>query len=315
MSHGLTHEGNELEIARAVVSALSFDQERGSREFHVNALRVAYEQFADDSQYRRGLSAMKLLGEIADLGRGFWLATPVRSIRLDEYALIIAPIPTRRLNAEISGARAAGLARVIPRTCDPSIPQQSIESWMRVPRQTPSSVIERALQYHDSRFKQGIQCESHEFFCVKSIGRRAQSPASFAWTRDRNRALPLHGRTRLARQRISENAYRYFLSKEQRSQEYWEAELHESPLRLQYAIAVASGAPIEYSLRFRGDDLAAIGLGTPLPSSEFKLFRALSHEVHGTNGVREFMIEPDFLSSVEPWLKSLGCERMSTYEA
>lgn len=315
MGQGTAARGvDELEIARGVVSALSYSEPNIAKEFHVNAFRALFGQFADVGRYRFGLAAMKLVGEIETLANGFWLATPVRLVGLGVRDLVIAPIPTNRLTLELPGIRVVGLGRVMQHDPNIRLPRQSLRSWARFSTSRPVDVIAFAAGTHATRNARSEQTDRFEYFFVKTTVARSRRQCRFGWTSDLKRAATFGPGIWLCRERVAVKAYRFFLLSQSTSRGYLESPLDELPARLQYAIAHVSGTPIKYSVRSIDSSVSSIELATPLPKPEYQIARTLSSLNVRMDGVREFRTEIEHLPVLESWLQALGCERTSSNE-
>lgn len=85
------------------------------------------------------LHALARIGDCAHLGRGYYLASPVRLVTLPSGgALVIGGLPTREVNARTGiSAGWAGIARALPPSIDPpvqsNIPRQDLHAWSNLP--------------------------------------------------------------------------------------------------------------------------------------------------------------------------------------
>jgi hypothetical protein len=309
VSQGATNESDDIEVARGVVSALSYSGPTIAREFHVLAFRAAFGQFSDAGRYRLGLAAMKLVGEIEQLRDGYWIATPVRFVDLGNRDLIIAPIPSRRLALELPDVTRTGFGRVLPPHPTLCQPRQSLESWARATRATPVDVATFINDHYSQNYVRSAVCESFEFFCTKVFGKKGSAQRTFAWTSDIKRSPTVAPNTWLGRERVSSTGYRFFLLKGSGSGKYLECSLDRSPLRIQYAIAALASSPIRYSVQSAGDRTSAICLVTPLPQPEYRILRTICFDCYHIDGVRQFIVDNEYLSMLESWLQHLGCEK------
>lgn len=312
MGHGRAARSiNELEIARGVVAALSYSAPHVAKEFHVNAFRSLFEQFADVARYRLGLAAMKLIGEIEPLANGFWLATPVRFVGLGASDLVIAPIPTSRLAFELPGLKTAGFGRVIQHDHNICVPRQSLNSWVRSNTCNPVDLIAFSQAKHAMKSTRTIRSDKFEYFFVADAVFRSRRHRWFKWTSDIRKAAGFSSGMWLCRERVSVAAYRFFLLSRDPSRGYLESPLSEPPTRLQYAIASLLATPAKYAVRHAEKGATAIELATPLPAPEYQIARGLCELDTKKDGVREFKMESEYLPILESRLQALGCERTS----
>jgi hypothetical protein len=295
----------DMEVARAVVSALSYDSPDSAREFHVNAFRALFADYAEASRYRSALSAMKLLGEIEYLSNGFWLAAPVRLVALGAYDLVVAPNCTKNLAIDFPSLRTAGLGRVIPCEASSPLPRQSLDSWLRSAISSPASVLRQAERQHFAKSRPTVLSETVEYFFV---GRRVQSHGH-GWSRNAAQGARFLSGMSLCRDRISPTQYRYFIVTLRHDKSHWESEVVGAPLQLQYAIAAHLSMPVTLTLRQVDQTHVAFGLSASLPLPEYRLIRALAYSARSDQGTREFVTTVDDLPPIEQRLLALGCQR------
>jgi hypothetical protein len=102
------------------------------------------------------LHALARIGDCAHLGRGYYLASPVRLVTLQSGgALVIGGLPTKEVNAKAGiSAHWAGISRALPPSIDPpgpsSIPRQDLHTWSNLPtaplREWTASILKGATE-------------------------------------------------------------------------------------------------------------------------------------------------------------------------
>jgi len=304
-------ELDDVEVARAAVAALSYNASSAPFEFHINAYRSLFGRYRDHARCRAALLAMRLVGEVEELTNGFWLATPVRVVRLTTCGLLVAPLPTERLAGELKGVRRVGFGRVIPVENAVGLPEQSLESWLQQSIDSASDLIAFVNERHLSTRLQTVLASSAEYFALAQRQNPRRPSRRFVWTRDATAAADIGYAIYLCRDRVSSFSHRYFLVSRDASGVFYESSAIEDPLRLQYAAARLASVPVEYGVKVNSSSCVEVTIAEALPHPEYRLARTLSADVTRESNIRRLALLPECADAVEKQLRALGCQRIS----
>jgi len=103
-----------LELARGVIAAFTYSGTKTQREIHTSRVSAQFSQLGIGEQCPDALNKLQMLGEIEELGHGYWISTPIRRISLgQEKALVIGVHSTSELLRYFPSIRRVGAARIV----------------------------------------------------------------------------------------------------------------------------------------------------------------------------------------------------------
>lgn len=296
------------ELARGAFSSLGFLSAHAAREVHTNSLRRVFARCGEVRDYRLGLAAMQLMGEIQQLSGGYWLPTPVRAVPIGEGHMILAAIPTHRLAFEVPSTRRAGLARVHCGEGLGDLPIQALDNWMQVGPYDAAAWGDTELAGLEKELKPSGDRFGLEYFHVVSPRGMSRTPVPrFAWGSAPS-PNPMRNRLHLCRERIGNESYRYCLVTRGRRGVIAEAQILQRPSRLMYAIAELQGSPIQMRVEREGE-ICRITHGEPLPRAEYRLVQAIAGRASRIDGTPTFEVDKQYADEIVRRMEYLGYKR------
>lgn len=295
-----------VEIARAAISALCYASADRSREAHTISIKSAFERAGDPGGYRYGLSALSLVREIQQLPRGFWIPTPVRAVELGEFSLVVASVPTHRLEYEIPGAKRAGVSRIVPSAQCSHLERQDFSSWVGHTPTDPRLSTLNELSKLVAELRPTVQNARLEYFRV-DVGRHGYGGAPrFRWHTEPGNPLPIDDSAFLCREQRGQSGYRFCLVRRRSGKVQEEAPVSGRPTRLQFGIALVEGKPIQIDYAIREATVELI-IPESLPKAEYRFIEAIGIQVHKHFGARTYALPRALQSSAVDMLTGLGC--------
>lgn len=298
-----------IEVARSVLSALSYSSSMTPQEVHIGRLQSQFSRAGIASELKSALKDLTWLREAEELEQGYWVASPSRTIKLTgEVSLLISALPTRELSRHFTSVSCAGTARIVKSHVATTLPSQLLNSWLGIEEVNTKRWAESHLTLDATEFRAVTSEANMQVFSVSikhDHGRALRSPLWLPW-RDR-RALCVNG-VGLYRDQAGRNN-RFFLGKARNASTFLEGPYAVDVRRLQYGIANIIGKPLQVAVIKRSDTVH-IQLPLSAPPFLYRLLMAIcTQDISGVWTCRNLACWPTILSS----LNSLGCE-VVTYE-
>lgn len=299
---------NVVECARGAISSLAYVTQHEVREVHTLSIRNMFSRIGVEDRYRYGLAALQLVKEIQFIRGGYWLPTPVRAVPLGQNALVLAPVPTDRLQYEIPEIRRAGLSRIAPLSALPDLPTQELNQWMdQVPCEATKWGLKELSALAD-RLQPTVQREGIEYLQVASQQEIDRGARRFSWNREPKEPLPIGSGLHLCREKTGAQSYRYSLISLVRGVVRAEAQIIGAPSRLQYAVAALLERRVRVVVE-QANGKTKLTLSVPLPQAEYRLLEAVATRDNQLREGRErvYRLDDDLSSVVLERLNFLGC--------
>jgi hypothetical protein len=220
-------------------------------------------------------------------------------------SMVLAPIPTSRLRWEIAGIERAGTARITHAKNAIELPTEHLQSWMGRLDEGGETVASRALTQAASASLNTVHRDGMQFFAPHQV-LKSFAPMS-TWTTDLRKAARYGTDSYLfARERVGDTAWHYFICRASGGRIATESRVSGDIVRLMHSLALISGRPFLYEFN---EKTVQISIGHPLPSSEFRLFRALTRELGRGRDGRTFGLPLSVAETLCGVLENLGCKR------
>ena len=227
------------DFTRGALRSYALADKGTASKVHINRVRLAFQQIGAPALTKHGLRLLALLGEAEDVGHGYWVLSPHRTVAITagRWAFVGA-VPTEEL---LDGdVLHVGLARLL-RSPIEGLASQSLDAWSCATRLTPHDLAKRALEHHLRTRQRTIASETVEYLSVAEGGTALRwSPTQVPFAPN----LPIA----LCRQR---DAYgvRYFSRTPSTGAAVDEAQLLLSPSEIVPCLASAAGTPIRVQIR------------------------------------------------------------------
>jgi hypothetical protein len=297
-----------VECARGAISSLAYVTQHEVREVHTLSIRNMFSRIGVEDRYRYGLAALQLVKEVQFIRGGYWLPTPVRAVPLGQNALVLAPVPTDRLQYEIPEIRRAGLSRIAPLSALPDLPTQELNQWMDQAPYEATTWGLAELSVLTDRLQPTVQRGGIEYLQVANQQKLDQGARCFSWNREPQEPLPTGRGLYLCREKTGAQSYRYSLISLVRGVVRAEAQIIGSPSRLQYAVAALLDRKVRVGIK-QASGKTMLTLSAPLPRAEYRLLEAVATKNSQLREGREkvYQLDEDLSSVVLERLNFLGC--------
>lgn len=289
-----------LEFVRGTLYSLSRREDGRFEAVHVSRIQRTFNRLGVPSLYKVGLRLLELLREVESLFGGYWLPTPFRVVEIKGELVFIGAIPDA--HGLLGDARNEGLSRLLAREVADRFPRQSLECWMGVPPQNPSTIVAALIEKHKrtSAKTSGIPEVEYLSLAPGSAGRRGQ----LRWSETGISALSAE-QIAICRQ-WHRNRPRYFSASLHGGRIATEAPINTAIQRLLFAVARHAGAPIRAVIR-PGRHGTEVTVSERLPIEEFRLSVLLSREIVRAGRSTTFILPPNLASAFSARLAALGC--------
>lgn len=272
---GETPKIDSLEFARGVLSVASFVSSDKSREVHITKLMRHFERAGISST--EALKALWFLREAENLGEGYWIPAPTRTVPLaDGLCMIVGVQQTDELRRHFPGVQRAGQGRVVGTTGLSTLPVQSLNSWRDgdglTATEWASSTIDGAL----SNFAPSVDQDGLEIFGVRPRSGTANHWEGFWTSLDFGDACMWKG-VSLFRTRSGQSKHRYFLGQRKGKAHFLEGSAIHDVARMQYGLAALQGHPLRPTMTVKNSS-TTISLSLAAPTSIRRLLVALCEE-------------------------------------
>jgi len=237
---------NPLEFARGALCATSFVAMDTAREAHVARLRNLFEQAGLAASMADALGTMQFLREAEPLDGGYWIPTPVRTVKLGtDCWLLVGPQPTSELQRCFASVRRAGAGRVIDRAEVPELPEQPQSAWRGSDGSDAcawtQSVVDSAL----AQFAPSLVDADLEVFVTRIAGGGRRAPV---WAQPGNSAACEWRGVGLFRVRTGATRYRHFLGRYEIGKKFLEGPAIQDAARLQFGLAALRSEPLTVTI-------------------------------------------------------------------
>lgn len=293
---------NDIEIVRALLCCLSFEDSNSARPVHINSIGALLQSRAPWASAPDLCNLMAELQEVSKLPNGFVYPAPLRQLPWKGCTIIVGPHSTWELQRSIDKRISlAGFGRVFVGEPNSRLATQSIDDWMN----RPPNLVEwgrNAMVASAQRLKPTIHAAgSIEVYFPK---------APVRWVAlDRSAAIP--DGNYLCRRQLSEFDRRYFLGLVHSNSLLREAEMDFDSIdrvRLRYAIDAIYGIGSGYRCRFRPETVI-LEFAYSLPAAERRLLIALGTTEDPSSHRPNYEMPKQFLLPVEEELKKIGLTR------
>jgi hypothetical protein len=289
-----------VEFVRGTLCSLAMQEDESFVPVHISRIQRSFKKLGAVGLYKAGLRLIQLLGEVEPLHGGYWLPTPYRVLEIaDELVFIGASPNAHGLLGEI---RMEGLSRLIAQDVAEHFPRQSLEGWMDLTTQDPSTIVSAFMVAH-TRMEAKTSNLAGVMY-LNLIPSHATGQSCFQWS-DRKVGVLATGKIAICRQPHL-GRMRYFSASLGKGGVTTEAPIDFPMTRLLFAIAQHVGAPVKVVER-SGEKGVEVTVGERLPIEEFRLALLVSKKISRSGQSTTYLISPKLAPAFRARLALLGC--------
>ena len=127
-------QNSALDILRAALCALSWVSTRECAPVHLVRLRASCARLGLDESLMELLDVLEMMREAQNLGRGYWVPTPTRAVRLLGCRLIVSANSTCELERLLGlPIEVGGAGRTVSLDKSLTLPEETVDSWVGAP--------------------------------------------------------------------------------------------------------------------------------------------------------------------------------------
>jgi hypothetical protein len=299
---------NSREYIRSLTHALSYFKSSSACEFHITQLSNHFGKAESALKPREFLDDLKRVQEIEDLGNGYWLPSPLRTVKLNEETSILVGIhPTHELQRHFSSVKSAGISRVVNTTEALIIPAQSFKNWRETDGFTAEQWCAKEFKNALDHLAPSVIDTNLQIFLIKKNIERGVVSHVPSWQQfhvDSNATL---FDLCLFRTNTSAMRYRYFLGRlNKRKSELYEGRSISDRSRLQFGLAALKDLKLQAKIKYQN----SVTINLPLfpPKSLHRTLAALCEPIPSSNSYHWKVGDQKFLHPLKTCLDELNCE-------
>ncbi len=294
-----------IELVRGVLSLLSHNGDIHSRRIQeiLSNLGVISDDLVSS------LRELRLLKEIEGLGYGYWVATPTRSVPInDHFSLLISIAPTYELKRHFPSIVRAGIGRVVPTSEVLSLPTQSMLSWRGLDGRSNADLTREFIEHNKENLKSSIMPLNLEAFSIKETSLKEhtviQEPT---WLSYNDSRVLSYAKVSLFRTKVTKKYYRYFLGEIDHNGNFLEGVSVLDYRGFQFGFSAILEKPLSVLVRRSGN---AIAITLPLfPSDSLKqILTSLCKIDEDRYGFVWFCSNVECWELISSVFKKIGCE-------
>lgn len=289
-----------VEFARGTLCSLSAQEDGSFAPVHVSRIHRSFKKLGATELYRGGLRLIQLLREAEPLHGGYWLPTSYRVVEIEDEFVFIGATPN--IHGRLGEIRMEGLGRFLTPDAANRFPHQSLDGWMDLAPQDPSTIVAASMAAHTRAEARTSNLTDVTYLNLLSPGTTGRS--RFQWS-DRVFGVLDAGQIAICRQ-LRHGRNRYFSARLGKGSIVTEAPIDIPIPRLLYAIARESGAPIRAVARL-DEEIVEVTVGERLPIEEFRLALLVSREIVRAGQSTTYRISPKLAQAFCARLSLLGC--------
>ena len=141
-------QNSALEILRAALCALSWVSTGQCAPVHFMRIRASCARLGLEASLMEVLAVLEMMREAQEIGGGYWVPTPTRTVPLRGCRLIVSANSTRELERLLGAPiEVAGAGRTVPHDKSLALPEETADNWIGAPidlRQWTVDIMERA---------------------------------------------------------------------------------------------------------------------------------------------------------------------------
>ena len=289
-----------VEFARGTLCSLSTQEDGSFAPVHVSRIHRSFKRFGAAELYRGGLRLIQLLREAEPLHGGYWLPTPYRVVEIEDEFVFIGATPN--VHGHLGEIRMEGLGRFLMPEVASRFPHQSLNGWMDLATQDPSTTVADFMAGHTRAEAKTSNLTDVTYLNLISPGTMGRS--RFQWS-DRVVGVLAAGQIAICRQ-LRHGRKRYFSARLGKGGIATEAPVNIPISRLLFAIAREVGTPIRAVARL-DEKFVEVTVGERLPIEEFRLALLVSREIVRAGQSTTYRISPKLARAFCARLALLGC--------
>jgi hypothetical protein len=289
---------SESDVLRAALCSLSYVSPQEAGPVHVLRLRSCCERLGLSESIHELLVDLELMREVQDLGAGYWIPTPTRTVRLPGCKLIISANSTRELE-RLLGIRVelGGIGRTVSTEQPTAMPEEATVEWIGSPTnlsQWTQDIVDRARSGMQPTVHPDERVEVYAPWLLTTGARWG----SVEDVRDSEPDEPFVCRA------AGRTGRRWFFARIKGARIVEEYAIDDHWLRLLYGLDLRHGTSARMTIRCEaGRD--SILLRAPIPQEERRVLIALTRPVEADAGTT-YEFAPRYRPAVESVLRRIG---------